>query len=111
MNTDSQWSKQEGTCDSGVARCQSQHQWHTSNRTTVPTQVTIVIVATIVLLEINGGPEHRYSSRLSGSLLYLARWVQDQSVASKLFVLENNYSLCTICGPTYSLLLKKLAVQ
>ena len=27
------------------------------------------IVATIILLEINGGPEHRYSSRLSGSLL------------------------------------------
>ena len=27
------------------------------------------IVATIVLLEINGGSGHRYSSRLSGSLL------------------------------------------
>ena len=27
------------------------------------------IVATIVLLEINGGSKHRYSSRLSGSLL------------------------------------------
>ena len=65
------------------------------------------IVSTIVLLEINGGSEHRYSSRLSGSLLepYLTRWVQDLSVAAKLFVLENNYSLCTICGPTYSYLL------
>ena len=29
-----------------------------------------VIIATIVLLEINGGSEHRYSSRLSGSHLY-----------------------------------------
>ena len=31
VNMDSQWSKQEGffcTCDSGVARCQSQHQCH-----------------------------------------------------------------------------------
>ena len=27
------------------------------------------IIATIVLLEINGGSEHRYSSRLSGYLL------------------------------------------
>ena len=37
------------------------------------------------LLEINGGSEHRYSSSMSGSLLlkYLARWVQDLSVASK----------------------------
>ena len=43
-----------------------------------------LIVATIVLLEINRGSEHRYSSRLSGSLLlpYLTRWVQDLSVTS-----------------------------
>ena len=43
------------------------------------------IVAIIVLLEINGGSEHRYSSRLSGSLLYpyLTRRVQDLSVVSK----------------------------
>ena len=67
-------------------------------------KIGTLIVATIVLLEINGGPEHRYSSRLPGSLLspYLTRWVQDLSVASKLFVLENKYSLCTICSPTYS---------
>ena len=30
------------TCDSGVARCQSQHQWRTSNPTIVPTKVTKV---------------------------------------------------------------------
>ena len=48
---------------------------HTSNRTIVPTidsnysLIRTSIVATIVLLEINGRSEHRYSSRLPGSLL------------------------------------------
>ena len=48
-----------------MAHFESNYSSHYSNYNLIRTS----IVATIVLLEINGGPEHRSSSRLSGSLL------------------------------------------
>ena len=51
--------------DTIVAHFESNYSPYYSNYSTIRTS----IVATIVILEINGGPEHRYSSRSSGSLL------------------------------------------
>ena len=56
------------------AHFESNYTSYYSNYSSIRTS----IVATIVLLEMNGGSEHLYSSRLSGSLLYsyLTRWVR-----------------------------------
>ena len=68
-----------------MAHFDSNYSSYFSNYSSIRTS----IATTIVLLDINGGSEHRYSSTLSGSLLlpYLTRRVQDLSVASKWFVL------------------------
>ena len=51
--------------DMGMVHFESNYTYYYSNYSLIRTSK----VATIVLLEINGGSEHRYSSRLSGSLL------------------------------------------
>ena len=93
------------TCDSGVARCQAQHQWPTSNRTIVPTIVTIVLIRTAIVGTIVT-PRTYSRSTVGQSIVtlvacqtFLATWVQELSVDSKGFVLQNKSSLCSICGP------------
>ena len=87
------------TCDSDVARCQSQHQWPTSDRTIGHTIVTIVCSNidsrhysdVTNLPETNGGTEYGSPSSFTvwlPPLDLLARLVQDLSVASKLIVLQ-----------------------
>ena len=64
-----------GVLQTIMAHFESNYSSYYSNFSSIRTS----IVAAIVLLEINGGSEHRYSSRLSGSLLkpYLTRRVPD----------------------------------
>ena len=77
------------------ARFESNYSSYYSNYSLIRTS----IVATIVLLEINGGSEHRYSSRLSGSLaLAISNKMGSRSVSShKIICFRKKYSLCTIC--------------
>ena len=85
LKTDARFTVRQLARMTNLAHFESNYSSYYSNYSSIRT----LIGATIALREINGG----HSSRLSGSLLYpyLTRWVQDLSVASKVFVLENKY--------------------